>query len=521
MVRGKVAASGEVVTYTGALAAGELAAALKEAGYVLGRVRPAERTLLDTFDGRLHAAGIRLEVRKADRTELVVHGPRGARAQFDVERPPRTAADLPAGPVRARLAPLLDVRALLPQARVSSTELPATRRNGEGKAVVAATVYDRPQVVPDGPTIASVAAEIHPFEGYPKGLKGAVELLTELGMERHGGLLAEVAAARAGVDLRGFAGSPAVTLDPSEPALDGFQRVLSNLADTVDANLQGTLDDLDPEFLHDLRVAVRRTRSVLGHGKQVLPNPGRDHFRTEFRWLGEVTSPSRDLDVYVIEWEGYVAPLGADALEALAPVIDLIARRRAEAHGELATQLASARYEQLMQAWRTWLDTAGQAEGQAQRARKPLGQVVATRLASAQERVLNRGRSLGPESPAEELHELRKDAKRLRYLFECFGTLLPSDPRKSFVSRLKALQDNLGEHQDSEIHSAELHRLSVDIHGAPGVTAETMLAMGRLTELFEQRRRAARLVFAERFAAYDTKATAKAFDGVVRALDPS
>jgi CHAD domain-containing protein len=174
-----------------------------------------------------------------------------------------------------------------------------------------------------------------------------------------------------------------------------------------------------------------------------------------------------------------------------------------------------------MQAWTTWVDAPVPTENGGKQGQKPLGLVVADRLAEAQDRVLARGRQLGPASAAEDLHELRKDAKRLRYLFECFGTLLPSGSRKSFVSRLKSLQDNLGEHQDSEVHSTELRRLSADVHASAGVTADTMLAMGRLTELFEQRRQAARQAFAERFAAYDTKATVRALDEVLAALRSS
>ena len=80
------------------------------------------------------------------------------------------------------------------------------------------------------------------------------------------------AAAKAGGhDLRGRSSSPTVPLDRRESALHGVRRVLANLAATIDDNLEGTIDDLDVEFLHELRVAVRRTRSVLAEAKGVLP----------------------------------------------------------------------------------------------------------------------------------------------------------------------------------------------------------------------------------------------------------
>ena len=46
---------------------------------------------------------------------------------------------------------------------------------------------------------------------------------------------------------------------------------MTTLFATMAANLEGTRADIDSEFLHDFRVAVRRTRSVLGHGRRGDP----------------------------------------------------------------------------------------------------------------------------------------------------------------------------------------------------------------------------------------------------------
>ena len=124
---------------------------------------------------------------------------------------------------------------------------------------------------------------------------------------------------------------------------------------------------------------------------------------------------------------------------------------------------------------------------------------------------------IGPETPAEQVHDLRKDAKKLRYLFECFGGLLADAPRKTFVRRLKALQDNLGEHQDAQVHVAELRAISHQLH-EQGAQADTMLAIGQLAERLEQQRVAARAEFTERFEAYDTNETERAFKEAIAGL---
>ena len=169
-----------------------------------------------------------------------------------------------------------------------------------------------------------------------------------------------------------------------------------------------------------------------------------------------------------------------------------------------------------MAAWRAWLEPGdGAGRGQPPEAERALGRVVTARISAAQEQLLARGRGIGSGSPATDLHDLRKDAKKLRYLLECFSGLLALAPRKAFVQQLKALQDNLGEHQDTEVHSEWLRVTSQELHGEPGTTAATLLAMGQLTEHFEQRRQAARDEFADRFTAYDTKRTRRSLDDLL------
>ncbi len=293
--------------------------------------------------------------------------------------------------------------------------------------------------------------------------------------------------------------------------------MLDTLATTIGANWQGTIDESDPEFLHDLRIAVRRTRTVLAEAKAVLPAPILGPARAEFAWLADLTGSPRDLDVYLLEWPRYTDPFDEEVASTLEPVRDLLERRRAEAHDELAGALRSERATGLMATWRTWLEQPLGGDDLPARAGRPLGPLVARRIARAHGVVLERGRLVGPDTPAEPVHDLRKDAKRLRYLLECFGSLLPNRARGQFVKRLKALQDNLGEHQDAAVHVGLLRGIAHELHHA-GASADTLVAIGRLTEQLDQRRLAARAEFAGRFADFDTPATRRNLERLLREI---
>ncbi len=489
-------------------------AGLAKMGFEFGPSRPVTRSLLDTFDGRLHDAGLRLEARESDGTELILTGDGSVPAHLGVSSVPRFAGDLPPGPFRSRLAAVVDVRALLPVLRVTASRAPAARYDRAGKTVATATIYEHLRVADHDIDFARWTIEIDELTGYAKHAGKARDLLAQVGLSRLDADTLTVVAAAAGVELGGFEGSATVPLDPAMPAIDGFRVVLTHLADAIVANWQGTIDRLDPEFLHDLRVAVRRTRAVLAQGKNVLPSAIGEHAAERFGWLGALSGPARDLDVSLIEWDRDTSALAPEVVTALEPLRVILERRRESAHDALMQGLQSAEAAELMTTWRTWLHEPALGAPPGVRADRPLGNVVAKRIARAQANLVERGRVIRPDTPADEVHDVRKDAKKLRYLLECFGSLLPDAPRKVFVRRLKAFQDNLGEHHDAEVRVGELRAISRELHRRRA-SPDTMLAIGQLTERLDQRRIATRVEFAERFAAYDTKATQRALDAAL------
>ncbi len=104
------------------------------------------------------------------------------------------------------------------------------------------------------------------------------------------------------------------------PAAAALAAVLTALLDTIEANVPGTVRDVDTEFLHDLRIAVRRTRSALKLAGDALPGGVAGRYRAEFKWLGDLTTPTRDLDVYLLGFPEMAAGLVAATAEELAAV---------------------------------------------------------------------------------------------------------------------------------------------------------------------------------------------------------
>jgi CHAD domain-containing protein len=159
---------------------------------------------------------------------------------------------------------------------------------------------------------------------------------------------------------------------------------------------------------------------------------------------------------------------------------------------------------------------ASNSVGEGAHADRPLGRVVAKRIERLHRQLVDMG-SAG--ATAGQIHEQRKQAKKLRYMFECFEPLMPRRRSKPFTRRLKAIQQVLGDHQDAVVHTDLVHEASRVVHQR-GASAETMLAAGQLVHVLDQRRRVALLAFAEQFDAYDSKSTRRALDAVLDHLSP-
>jgi CHAD domain-containing protein len=469
-------------------AARSLLAAAAPKGFTLadGPSRVVERVWLDTFDGRLAAAGLALAYTTwANVGELVLFaggqsGPPVLRQPARLRCPALIDA-VPPGQVRDRIAGPVGIRALLATATVRATVDEINVLNRDGKTVVRARL-DRARVLVDA------AADPLP----PRLALAAVR-----GYERDAARLAATltsdptvtTATRTEPDiLRGDAGSRAgvADLQPDSDATAAVGRLLLMQLDTIEANVTGTINDLDTEFLHDLRVAVRRTRSTLKLAGDLIPAAALDRFTREFGWLGDLTTPMRDLDTLLLGFdEMAVGVIGADSAE-LEPLRAYLSRRRAVERRKLNRGLRSARFVEITRAWRTAL-------GDLERSRRSTtaAALASDRIGRAWRRVVKRGVALGPQSPPEAVHDLRKRCKELRYGLELFAFACRRDPHQQLIRDLKVLQDRLGEFQDAEVHR-DLIRAYADGMLADGAaTAPTLLAMGELVGQFGARQQRA------------------------------
>jgi CHAD domain-containing protein len=277
--------------------------------------------------------------------------------------------------------------------------------------------------------------------------------------------------------------------------------VLRRLLEVVADNLEGALVGEDVEFLHQLRIAVRRSRTVQRQFKGVFPALELPGFRSDFRWLQQATGEVRDLDVYVEEFADLSQLVPEHLRGDLEPLALVLAGHRLAARQTLVSTLRSPRLQELLRDWERLLELLVELPVEDRHAaRRSIGSLTGERVVAVYERMLAMGAHIDADSPAESYHELRKKGKELRYLLELFGQrLFAEDVVDPFVRSLKGLQDLLGRHQDREVQVSMLHSLAGEVAALPGGPAACM-AMGVLVDRLAADERAARREFAERFA---------------------
>jgi CHAD domain-containing protein len=461
---------------------------------------------LDTFEWSLWKAGGGLTREESGRTSILHWSPPGGASPYSL---PVTGdvgflRDLPPGYLRNELEPILGLRTLLPMGECTLERCRARWLDRDGNIAVHLWL-ETARVLDDDGQPAEDPLSVLRIEGLP-GHEKAYRRVVKLGLgsgavEVTDTDILEYAAKARGRRPGDYSSKPSLKLRPDTRADIALRAILLHLLEVVEANVDGVIGDLDVEFLHDLRVAIRRTRSAVTQLKDVLPRDILEKFIPEFDWLGDVTGPLRDLDVYLIEMTGYRAMLEG-AAEHLGPLQRMIEQERRRALRRVRGGLRTKRYQRLASEWREVLVSPCDSGEEPIDAARPVADLAGSRILKAYTKIMKHGRELGEHPPAAALHRLRIDAKKLRYSLEFFAGLFPADTVAGFVNELKQLQDILGGFNDMVVQQQKLEEFARDMMAGDNPVPATVLAMGRLSAALEERQKSYHRSFSGRFAAF-------------------
>jgi len=468
----------------------------------------------DSFDWRLYQQGYLLHCH--GRCWTLYHGDSGEITvqQGGPELQGSCAArDFPPGQLRELLEPLLSVRCLLPLAPVSLSGRQIRLLNRDEKTV-ARMVVETQQ--PTGKGVAFRLVRLFGIRGYDHEQTRIRHILEEQGVRETASPLIgfEEGCLALGRRPLDYSSKFVLELDDASTARQAMARVYQTLLDNILRNIPGVLAGWDSEFLHDLRVAIRRTRSGLSLVKQVLPEETVDRFSREFGRLGSLTGPTRDLDVYLLNQDAYLNRLPPALRPGLQIFFADLGRRRQIEQKKLARALRAKKNRAVLTAWHRALKSRDRQP--APLAGIPVKELGRKIILKRCKRVLRDGRALNADSPDTEVHRLRIQCKKLRYALEFFSSLFPKQEMQTLIRHLKKLQDILGGFNDLSVQQEMLRLTLRDLRTGSRRNPELTAALGGLMQSLYQEQQELRTHFTEAFSQFGDPETTALFHELFR-----
>jgi CHAD domain-containing protein len=469
------------------------------------------KTFYDSFDWRLYRHGMVCEFNRSKQSSSLMLSDRknggliASTILFDV---PSFCKQFNPGKVRQALEPILGVRALLAVSTVECEAYHVDFTNKDEKIVLRALIEEF--------ELLNNRLTLFPVKGYDKAADNITELVTkELGLTAVDKPVLLDALKLQGRQPKDYSPKLDIRLSPEMCADIAIKTIFSHLSRAIRLNEQGTIADTDSEFLHDFRVAVRRTRVGLSQVKNVLPEDVLVKFKEHFSWLGQITGETRDLDVFLLSFDQYKKKLPATIRQSINPLHHFLLAKHQKSHRQLAKKLRSSKYLTLMTEWEAYLTSSSSNYQTEADTKLKVKDLADQRIWKTYRQVIKEGDAIDRHSPPEALHKLRKTCKKLRYLMEYFQHLYPKHRSEQSIKHLKRLQDVLGDYQDFSDQQDRLQQFSEEMQ-AINTPTKTFMAMGVLIQDFETSKNKIRDHFTSQFAVFKKPANHTLFQGLFK-----
>ena len=300
-------------------------------------------------------------------------------------------------------------------------------------------------------------APIPDLRGFVDEMQSALELAPASFSKYEAGLYAS------GLNPEGDSEYGPTRIDPSMSLGEVAFAVLRTQFAEMQDHEGGTRLGEDPEELHDMRVPTRRMRAAMKVFQGALPERA-SWLREELRWVARALGDVRDLDVQIARFQAWKREADEESSEFLDRILTITQKRRTEARNNMLEVLDSVRYERLLSSFAEMLRLGPaselelvQANGNDQ-ASEPVTAAAPALISRRYRKWREAAKRLDETSPPEAFHDVRKKGKRLRYTLE-FVSEVYGKPVQKLVKPLKALQDDLGDHQDAVVAAGYLREL--------------------------------------------------------------
>lgn len=218
----------------------------------------------------------------------------------------------------------------------------------------------------------------------------------------------------------------------------------------VAAEIDGVIQSDDIEYIHRMRVATRRLRSAIPLFQSCFSKNQAADWLKQSRAVTRALGEARDLDVQIEKLDQAIAAVKTVQFRPGMRRLRLrLTQKRLSIHNHVIEAMRQLQESRLLPRIETTL-APYLATPTSQPPSLPLYQLAAQAITQRLDIFLACEASIFDPKNIHELHQMRIEAKRLRYTLEIFATLYPGEC-KSELKAIKSVQELLGDIHDCDV----------------------------------------------------------------------
>jgi CHAD domain-containing protein len=368
--------------------------------------------------------------------------------------------DFPEGEARDILKGILDLRALYPvfQGKLKIEEV--NLQDDEGKTLVFGQMIsifspERPAT----PILREI--KISSLTGYDDEYLQAVSILEQLRAFIPTKTPLDTFYGAIGVAPTPYTVKPKLNLDPQATTRTSVSSIIKTMIEKQRQTEQGIIKDIDTEYLHHYRVALRMIRAAIAQLKEVFPEQEQLKLKERFGALARDTNQLRDLDVFILDKERYMNLLPPALRDGLLPMYKDFEQSRSAEVKRVARRLSSKAYQNEIESLQS-LFINGYSALETAWSEKPTIELAVEKIQKRYRKIQKAASKITQDTPDEAIHSIRIECKKLRYLLYFFGDLFNKKQVKIAGNHLKSLQDTLGIFNDLSVQCDFLQQYLYD-----------------------------------------------------------
>ena len=244
-----------------------------------------------------------------------------------------------------------------------------------------------------------------------------------------------------------------VILTPFGPVDDAFKTIAQSCLHQVLGNAAAVCAR-NPAAVHQMRVGMRRLRAAISVFSEIVRDDQVDQIKDRLKYYAAELAPARDLEVMIVD---VLRPFRRRHPEdkGFAALIGSYTRRRTKAYERAIQAITSDEFHKFTIECAAWIEAGHWTDNNGPANNKGLAGSInvyaAHQIARRRKRLLRRGRHIVDLKP-HDVHQLRIEAKKLRYATEFFESLHSEGKAgkrsRRFASAMHKLQEALGAYND-------------------------------------------------------------------------